>query len=264
MRLRKRFASDSNLRPVPCASGIAARCLEHGARKAVKPIQAVVSVDRQKTCFLVGEFADVRQTLCPMRQLSLAFGNEDRPSTESPQMKGRGEQQAAATSAVAEIAEDLGPRVISTLSDPASSPEEPSSQAAPPLIRPDRQFTFDGAPHYDWPQPEVDRDTITVDRIRDDIDGPSHRFVVKRGDTIEAFFSRNRLEIGEVVGISHARHEVRVRFGQRGKGIWFAIGQIYPVPEKVPESEQQRSKPFSAEEQQASSESTRPVTIRRA
>ncbi len=46
--------------------------------------------------------------------------------------------------------------------------DEPKSEGAKPVvefIRPDRQQSFSGHPHYDWPKPTRDRDTITVDRI---------------------------------------------------------------------------------------------------
>ncbi|MCH7686251.1 MAG: hypothetical protein IH899_06180, partial [Planctomycetes bacterium] len=105
---------------------------------------------------------------------------------------------------------------------------------APELVRPDRQFTFDGQPFYEWPQPTHDRDSITVDRISDDIDGPAHRFLIRRGDTVEVFFSKDKQELGEVVGISQARQEVRVCFREGTKGIWFAVGQIYPAVEAMP------------------------------
>lgn len=133
-----------------------------------------------------------------------------------------------------------------------SSSEELSAKAAPPLLRPDRQFSFDDAPHYEWPNAKEleDRDTITVDRIRDDIDGPSHRFVIHRGDTVEAYFSRDKQEVGEAAGISHSRREVRVRFDNRGGGIWFAVGQIYPALEAC--SEQGTTAPLSAIVEQAS------------
>jgi hypothetical protein len=57
-------------------------------------------------------------------------------------------------------------------------PPAHDTKTTPPLVRPDRQSTYGGTPHYEWPDatPLHDRDTITVDRIRDDIDGPSHRF----------------------------------------------------------------------------------------
>lgn len=106
----------------------------------------------------------------------------------------------------------------------------------PPLVRPDRQLTYDGLPHYEWPDaiPLHDRDTITVDRIRDDIDGPSHRLIIKRGDAVEAYFSRNRTEVGEVVGLSHANQEVCVRFPGGAGGVWFPKGAIYPTVETEP------------------------------
>jgi len=112
-----------------------------------------------------------------------------------------------------------------------------------PLLRPDRQCTFEGALHFDWPEPEHHRDCITVDRIRDDIDGPSHRFTIHRGDTVEAFFSKEKIETGEVVGISHARNEVRVRFREATNGIWFSVGQIYPAVE--PEANGDETVPLS-------------------
>ena len=120
-----------------------------------------------------------------------------------------------------------------------TSEPPPADQArqAPPLVRPDRQLTYDGAPHYEWPDatPLHDHDTITVDRIREDIDGPSHRFVIKRGDRVEAWFGTNNLQEGTVVGISHANQEVRVRFCEGTDGQWFYKGQIYPAIEPKPE-----------------------------
>lgn len=112
-----------------------------------------------------------------------------------------------------------------------ASTETANSGKPPPLVRPDRQHTFRGAPHWEWPAPFHDRDTLTVDRIRDDIDGPSHRFTICRGDTVEVFFSKDREERGQVVGISHTNDEVQVRFADRTDGIWFHKGAIYPAIE---------------------------------
>ncbi len=117
-------------------------------------------------------------------------------------------------------------------------------------MRPDRQITFDGLPHNEWPEPNEDRDTITVDRIGEDIDGSSHRFIIRRGDTVEAFFRRDKTEIGQVVGISIARRQVSVRFRDCGNGIEFSVGQIYPAPETSPE--QGTTAPLSAIVEQAS------------
>ncbi len=234
----------------------------------------MVANNRPKNSFPLGEIAKVWQTSCPMsRQLSLQFGDEDRPGEISPQVKGAGVRRGADEEVVAEIAEDLRPRVRACLQqagdagestvEPTSSSEAKSHPAAPPLVRPDRQFTFDGAAHYDWPLPEEDRDTITVDRLRDDIDGPPHRFVIRRGDTVEVFFRQDRVEIGEVFGISHARQEVRVRFGDRGQGIWFAVGQIYPTLELEVESERERHVLISSSTRHATSTPPRCVTNRR-
>ena len=97
------------------------------------------------------------------------------------------------------------------------------------LTNPDRQMTFAGAPHEEWPDPAHDRNTITVDRLRDNIDGPAHRFVVKRHDIVEVFFSEDKIDYGMVIGISHVREEVRVLFDGDDEGFWFPIGCIYPV-----------------------------------
>jgi hypothetical protein len=110
----------------------------------------------------------------------------------------------------------------------ATSLPPPLEAKPPPLVRPDRQITFDGAPHYEWPAVNHDRDTITVDRIREDIDGPSHRFVICRGDTVEVFFSHDKTDIGKVVGISHASEQVCVRFPGGKNGVWLAKSHIYP------------------------------------
>ncbi|QDT40333.1 hypothetical protein Pan241w_03890 [Gimesia alba] len=103
----------------------------------------------------------------------------------------------------------------------------------PLFLRPDRQDNFEGTPFYHWPDPDEDRNTLTVDRVGDHVDGGEHRFTVKRGDTVEAFFSRDKQEIGKVVGISHANREVRVSFREGSEGTWFAIGSIYPAVESV-------------------------------
>ncbi len=109
---------------------------------------------------------------------------------------------------------------------------EPSFLFQKPLyLRPDRQENFDGKPFYDWPEPDEDRDTLTVDRIGNNGDGGEHRFTVRRGDTVEAFFSKDKQEIGKVVGLSHANREVRVAFRKDSEGTWFAIGSIYPALE---------------------------------
>jgi len=120
---------------------------------------------------------------------------------------------------------------------PRSDVEKLSAEAPfspPPLAWPDRQLTYGGTSHYEWPPPEHDHNTITIDRIRDDIDGPAHRFVIKRGDSVEVFLSRDRLEVGEVTGINHRNQKVQVSLREGSMGVWFAKEQVYPVPEDAP------------------------------
>jgi hypothetical protein len=104
------------------------------------------------------------------------------------------------------------------------------SKIAYGFVRPERQTDFGGLTQYEWPAPKQDRDLITVDRIRADIDGPAHRFTIMRGDVVEVFLGSSEVELGEVIDISHARQEVAVRFSVGGDGIWFDKGQIYPAP----------------------------------
>ncbi|QDV43902.1 hypothetical protein Enr13x_37620 [Stieleria neptunia] len=122
----------------------------------------------------------------------------------------------------------------------AKTPTASPSEDAEGLIRPDRQITFpDARGHWEWPDPgeHHDRDTITVDRVSD-LDGATpHRFVIKRGDTVNAWFSSKRTEPGKVVGISHANNQVRVQFPDAirdTEGIEFHVGQIYPAAEPTP------------------------------
>ncbi len=118
-----------------------------------------------------------------------------------------------------------------------TSQPPPANQAGQALVRPERQLTYGGIPHYEWPEAKFlhDRDTITVDRIRDDIDGPSHRFIIKRLDQVEAYFGKNNTKLGQVVGISHAKEEVCVKFPGGTNGIWFYKGEIYPAIESKPQ-----------------------------
>ena len=74
--------------------------------------------------------------------------------------------------------------------------------------------------------------------------GPSHRFIIKRFDQVEVFFSAQRTEVGEVVGISHANEQVCVRFPGADDGVWFSKGQIYPAVESKPERRHKRSAAF--------------------
>lgn len=101
------------------------------------------------------------------------------------------------------------------------------------LVRPDRQLTYGGVPPHEWPLPEHDRDTITVDRPRHDIDGPPHRFVIKRGDIVELLVSPACLEIVEVIDIDHVKHEVQVSCREANQVTWFAKERIYPPPEEA-------------------------------
>jgi hypothetical protein len=115
------------------------------------------------------------------------------------------------------------------LGDPEPEVPKPPPDA-PPLVRPDRQITFDGLPHWKWPKPKEDSRNITVDRVISDIDGPPHRFVIQVGDTVEVFSTPNSAELAEVVDVCPNRQMVQVRFLDQKDPIWISVGRIYPAP----------------------------------
>jgi hypothetical protein len=112
-------------------------------------------------------------------------------------------------------------------------PESPKlGPGSPPLVRPDRQLTFDGLPHWKWPKPIENSHAITVDRVRPDIDGPPHRFVVQVGDTVEVFSTSNSAQLAEVVDVCRKRQIVRVCFYDKKAPVWISVGRVYPAPSR--------------------------------
>lgn len=117
--------------------------------------------------------------------------------------------------------------------EPHREPEQVAQDTSlpPPLVRPDRQLVYaDCEPEF-WPAADSlhDQETITVDRIHTDIDGPSHRFVIKRGDTVEAWFGGDNLHLRIVVAINHTRREARVEFALGATRQWLAVDCLYPA-----------------------------------
>lgn len=134
----------------------------------------------------------------------------------------------------------------------------------PPLVRPDRQLTYDGTDSCEWPHDSTvhDANTISVDRLTTDIDGPPHRFLIRRGDRVEVYAAPNRFAIGEVVAIDHDREEVQVRFPESLQCYWFYKGQIYPVApvvEQAPVPASVVANATSGEDVNATDRATEPV-----
>ncbi|MEM9356245.1 MAG: hypothetical protein AAGB04_08530 [Pseudomonadota bacterium] len=104
------------------------------------------------------------------------------------------------------------------------------------LVRPDRQFTYDGLGMPDWPsaKPLNNRNCITVDRVTSPGGGPEHRFVIKRGDPVRVWLGASGFYTGRVTGISHKRREVCVSSQLGHKGTWHAVATIYPAPAEEP------------------------------
>jgi len=102
----------------------------------------------------------------------------------------------------------------------------------PPLVAPDRQvpINLDEMAEGSLPPLTRQKDAIAIDRLRTDIDGPPHRFTICLGDCVEVFCAPEQVRIGNVVDICHERREVRVAFSRRGRGEWFPVQVIFPVP----------------------------------
>ncbi|EMI55080.1 JAB domain-containing protein [Rhodopirellula sallentina] len=109
------------------------------------------------------------------------------------------------------------------------------------FTNPDRQCDFDGDPHEKWPQPANTRNSIFVDRIRNDIDGPAHRFEIRRHDFVEVFVDKDNLRYGHIVGISQKKQEVRVAFDDANEEIWFDIACIFPAINETERKQKPRS-----------------------
>lgn len=97
------------------------------------------------------------------------------------------------------------------------------------FVRPERQFDYGGISYSQWPEPEVNRDSITVDRVRPDIDGPPHRFAIHRHDYVEVFVDKDELHYGRVIGISNARQQVRIHIEGDDNAVWFDTACVYPA-----------------------------------
>lgn len=110
--------------------------------------------------------------------------------------------------------------------------------AFPPLVRPDRQLTYDGSDPCEWPHVSTvhDANTISVDRLTADIDGPPHRFLIRRGDQVEVHWAPDKFPIGIVVEIDHRREEVQVQFPGSSQRYWFYKIQVYPTASECPTS----------------------------
>ena len=111
------------------------------------------------------------------------------------------------------------------------------SPTHPDYVRPGRQEIFvDAVSYHDWPEPHHDRNTITIDRVHGSPEiGLTHRFTIKRDDTVKVSYGKDKFAVGQVIGISHAKQEVRIRYpGNLGKPIWIEIAYVFPEPEPAP------------------------------
>lgn len=83
--------------------------------------------------------------------------------------------------------------------------------------------------------------SISIQRV----DQPE--FIINKGDTVKAWFSKDDTREGKVVGISHANNQVRVEFPKsvRKGGQWFDLGQIYPAEQPKIEGKVTKGKPIS-------------------
>ncbi|WP_222436138.1 methyltransferase [Rubripirellula reticaptiva] len=130
---------------------------------------------------------------------------------------------------------ELPTKEVNKVQEDVSLPPPPQGEREQPRI-----LHYPGKLHFDWPEAsnQHDRDTITVDRVGTVNGQVPHRFVILRGDTVRVNLTKDKQKDGEVVGISHARNEVSIRFpGARAgtDGIWFSLGYIYPSKQPIEE-----------------------------
>jgi len=106
--------------------------------------------------------------------------------------------------------------------------------ADPRFVRPDRQTNFDGAPPYDWPEPQHDKTTLSVDRVGDTTEEGPHRFTICLKDRVRVWLGPDRFETGTVVAISPTRQSARVQSIPGKRGLWHSKEKLYPAPVKEP------------------------------
>ena len=131
---------------------------------------------------------------------------------------------------------DFGDAALAMPKPPArpdqTEQEEHQGQPSFPLAVPDRQEPIDleTLADLELPPQRDERNALSVDRRRADIDGPPHRFTIRLGDYVEVFFPPDALGIGEVVDLSPREQEVRVAFHEGEAGAWFPVEVIFPCP----------------------------------
>jgi len=99
------------------------------------------------------------------------------------------------------------------------------------LVRPDRQIVY--ANPYDsatWPPSEQlhDAETITVDRISQGKHGAPHRFIVKLGDTVNAYMGNDAYATCQVTAIDHDNQAACVADPEHNTRQWKPIGIFIP------------------------------------
>jgi len=150
---------------------------------------------------------------------------------------------------------------------PAPVQKEPEQVATdtslpPPLVRPDRQLVYPDPDPATWqPRRAVEnRDTLAIDRATDDIDGPPHRFLIKRHDVVKVFCSKLRSEYGLVTGISLDRRQVRVLLQEhvdhdpQSQGAWYIPEVLFPAPHMAQGPQYQRPTVDTATKQETQPE----------
>lgn len=131
---------------------------------------------------------------------------------------------------------DLGDAALVRPKPPArpdqTEQEEHQRQRSFPLAVPDRQepIDFETLADLELPPKRHERNALSVDRRRADIDGPPHRFTIRLGDYVEVFVPPDAIGIGEVVDLSPREQEVRVAFHDGEAGEWFPVEVIFPCP----------------------------------
>jgi hypothetical protein len=118
---------------------------------------------------------------------------------------------------------------------------------SPKFLRPDRQTNFGGRPPWEWPKPEHDRHTISVDRVGETPEEGPYRFSVCLGDVVRVWMGDDQFHLGRVVEISHEHSVVSVQLASRKHGTWFCTERLYPArQDQLRDLEPEKDPPFTA------------------
>lgn len=173
------------------------------------------------------------------RQLLLAF-DTNMPLHNGVAVANASPPRCSEDQIVEVVPSTFKPRLVATLNEATASVAMADVPRTSHLVRPDRQFTFDGLPVDDWPEAMHNPESITIDRPRDDIDGPAHRFLICCGDRVEVLVRDSaqgfRASVGTFLEIDHVRNRVLIqrRTAHDSVELWSPVESVFPAANTSP------------------------------